>query len=62
VGYYVICLVHGDLEADHLPDRQKETGWTPCVWEIDGFAAAFLFSLETQHTIGRSELKHYYVH
>lgn len=24
----------------------------PCILEIDGFSAAFLYSLETQHTIG----------
>lgn len=26
--------------------------WIPCILETDGFAACFLFSLETQHTIG----------
>ena len=29
-----------------------EEDWIPCIAEIDGFAASFLFSLETQHTIG----------
>ncbi len=35
-----------------MPSKQSDSGWVPCIWEIDGFAAAFLFSLETQHTIG----------
>ena len=44
--YYIICYQHGDL-ADNL-----EEGWKPCVLEIEDFASCFLFSLETQHTIG----------
>ena len=52
VVYYLICYFHGDFEPNHLPDKQSESGWVPCIWEVDGFAAAFLFSLETQHTIG----------
>jgi len=48
--YYLICLLHGDLLEENLPRSGSE--WTPCILETDGFAACFLFSLETQHTIG----------
>lgn len=30
----------------------EENGWTPCVSEIYSFTSCFLFSIETQHTIG----------
>jgi potassium inwardly-rectifying channel subfamily J len=38
--------------AENLPGNQSESNWSPCILEIDSFAACFLFSLETQHTIG----------
>ncbi|XP_026207838.1 inward rectifier potassium channel 16 [Anabas testudineus] len=41
--YWVIALVHGDIK-DETND--------PCVYEVRSFTAAFLFSLETQTTIG----------
>ncbi|TKS89363.1 Inward rectifier potassium channel 16 BIR9 [Collichthys lucidus] len=41
--YWVIALVHNDMK-DHTND--------PCVYEVRSFTAAFLFSLETQTTIG----------
>ena len=44
--YYIISYSHGDLET-------IDTDHIPCIQKIDGFAACFLFSLETQHTIGR---------
>ncbi|KAI1291896.1 G protein-activated inward rectifier potassium channel 4 [Halotydeus destructor] len=44
--WYVICYAHGDFE--HAGDDK----WTPCVAEVTSFASAFLFSIETQHTIG----------
>ena len=39
-------------EPDHLPEKQEENNWQPCVLAIHNFASAFLFSVETQHTIG----------
>ncbi|GFG32821.1 hypothetical protein Cfor_06324 [Coptotermes formosanus] len=30
----------------------KGNEWTPCVKDVSGFASCFLFSVETQHTIG----------
>ena len=44
----MICLTHGDFSPEHL----DQADWLPCIAETDGFASIFLFSLETQHTIG----------
>ncbi len=55
VVYYVICYCHGDFDLEYQEEWKVENNaskFTPCVWELDGFAASFLFSLETQHTIG----------
>ncbi|XP_063077228.1 inward rectifier potassium channel 16 [Engraulis encrasicolus] len=41
--FYVIALAHNDLK-----DLDNE----PCMYEVRSFTAAFLFSLETQTTIG----------
>ena len=50
--YYFSSFLHGDLSGDHLPNEQEKSQWIPCILGIDGFLSAFLFSLETQHTIG----------
>ena len=50
--WYAVFYVHGDFEPGHLPDEQAESGWTPCAYAIHNFKSCFLFSLETQHTIG----------
>ncbi|ELT87589.1 hypothetical protein CAPTEDRAFT_209790 [Capitella teleta] len=44
--YYVICIVH----EDHL--HVDDPDWKPCHCNVYDFTTAFLFSLETQHTIG----------
>ncbi|XP_046883605.1 G protein-activated inward rectifier potassium channel 3 [Hypomesus transpacificus] len=44
--WYLIAYVRGDLE--HLEDET----WTPCVNNVNGFISAFLFSIETETTIG----------
>ena len=36
----------------HRIDRQEESKHKPCVANIWNFASCFLFSIETQHTIG----------
>lgn len=41
--YWVIALAHGD---------HRNTTSDPCMYEVRSFTAAFLFSLETQTTIG----------
>uniref|UniRef100_A0A671ERT0 Potassium inwardly rectifying channel subfamily J member 12 n=2 Tax=Rhinolophus ferrumequinum TaxID=59479 RepID=A0A671ERT0_RHIFE len=46
VIFWVIAVAHGDLEP------AKDHGHTPCVMQVHGFMAAFLFSIETQTTIG----------
>ncbi|XP_023326137.1 G protein-activated inward rectifier potassium channel 2 isoform X2 [Eurytemora carolleeae] len=50
--WHLLFYLNGDLEEDHLPDVQVENGWTPCVYSIYDFGSTFLFSVETQHTIG----------
>ena len=50
--WHLTFWLHGDLDQDNLPDKQEETGWTPCVYAIHNFASSLLFSLETQRSIG----------
>ena len=45
--YFIICWHHGDFM------KVKPPSWSEaCITSTDGFASTFLFSLETQHTIG----------
>ncbi|MBN3302411.1 G protein-activated inward rectifier potassium channel 3 [Amia ocellicauda] len=44
--WYLIAYCRGDL--DHLEDNS----WIPCVNNVNGFISAFLFSIETETTIG----------
>lgn len=41
--FWIIALAHGDI---------KDPNTDPCVFQVRSFTAAFLFSLETQTTIG----------
>ncbi|XP_066259524.1 G protein-activated inward rectifier potassium channel 4-like isoform X2 [Euwallacea similis] len=50
--WWLIAYTHGDLEEQHLPINQNTSDWIPCVLHISGFTSCFLFSIETQHTIG----------
>ncbi|XP_010869161.1 G protein-activated inward rectifier potassium channel 2 [Esox lucius] len=45
-AWWLIAYVRGDLE--HIGDRD----WIPCVDNLNGFVSAFLFSIETETTIG----------
>ncbi|CAL1589059.1 unnamed protein product [Knipowitschia caucasica] len=45
LGYWVIGTLHGDME-------NNDDSFTPCVTLVRSFVAAFLFSIETQTTIG----------
>ena len=45
-AWWLIAYVRGDL--DHIGDNQ----WTPCVNNLNSFVSAFLFSIETETTIG----------
>ncbi|KAG5269448.1 hypothetical protein AALO_G00202130 [Alosa alosa] len=44
--WWLIALVRGDLW------HSDEEGWTPCVENLNSFVSAFLFSIETETTIG----------
>ncbi|CAG9584733.1 unnamed protein product [Danaus chrysippus] len=50
--WWLIAVTHGDLEPEHLPPMQESSNWKPCVFNIYDFTSCFLFSIETQHTIG----------
>ena len=55
VIWWIILYLRNDLLPDHLPEplgRQQELHYVPCVLAIYNFASCFLFSVETQHTIG----------
>ncbi|VVC28463.1 Hypothetical protein CINCED_3A003144 [Cinara cedri] len=49
VVWWLIALNHGDLD---LSVRDNNSTWEPCVREVYSFTSCFLFSVETQHTIG----------
>lgn len=44
--WWLIAYIRGDME--HIGDKK----WTPCVSNLNGFVSAFLFSIETETTIG----------
>ncbi|XP_033117739.1 G protein-activated inward rectifier potassium channel 3-like [Anneissia japonica] len=48
--WLIIAAVHGDLGHSEL--YPNDTVWEPCVTNVETFTGAFLFSLETQTTIG----------
>ncbi|CAF92577.1 unnamed protein product, partial [Tetraodon nigroviridis] len=58
--FWGVALAHGDFDApihvkDGNPQTRAEEGkheWRPCILHIQGFIGAFLFSIETQTTIG----------
>lgn len=58
VIWWVISYAHGDFQyrervASGEAAANNET-FIPCVLEIKGFLTCFLFSVETQHTIGEN--------
>lgn len=46
LGFWVIGHLHGDME------HEEDDTFVPCVTQVYTFVAAFLFSIETQTTIG----------
>ncbi len=54
VLYYIVAIYRGDLIPEHLPSGELYSNgtWIPCVWACYDFTSYFLFSMETQHTIG----------
>ncbi|KAF3852219.1 hypothetical protein F7725_005574 [Dissostichus mawsoni] len=57
VVFWGVALIHGDFNI-HIPLEEGDTRsngegeWRPCILHIQGFIGAFLFSIETQTTIG----------
>lgn len=45
------------METDS--EIMKNSTHIPCVTEMNGFTSAFLFSIETQHTIGKKDNFHF---
>ena len=54
--YYIIAIYRGDLIPENLPSGSNYVSnggnHTPCVWACEDFTSYYLFSMETQHTIG----------
>ena len=50
VIWWLIAYSHGDLNPDNYTNPNLT--FTPCIVDIRGFTSSFLFSIETQHTIG----------
>lgn len=54
VVWWIIAYGHGDLEPQRTDAQANATEPAePCVTAIKGFLTCFLFSVETQHTIGK---------
>ncbi len=47
--FYSASLAHGDFDKDRGSSGKP---WKPCLLHVEGFVGAFLFSIETQTTIG----------
>ncbi|CAL8288938.1 unnamed protein product [Boreogadus saida] len=50
LAFWAIGLLHGDMEAGG--GGEDADAFTPCTMQVRTFVAAFLFSVETQTTIG----------
>lgn len=54
--WWTIAFAHGDLqfqkEALQALNMTDSSSTIPCVTQINSFISCFLFSVETQHTIG----------
>ncbi|XP_014205713.1 G protein-activated inward rectifier potassium channel 3-like isoform X2 [Copidosoma floridanum] len=50
--WWLIVYAHGDLDPRTTTEPGSNVTITPCVEDIHGFTSCFLFSVETQHTIG----------
>ncbi|KAI4895617.1 hypothetical protein NFI96_017037 [Prochilodus magdalenae] len=52
VIFYSVSLAHGDFNPSREPWRPGGGQQKPCLLHVEGFVGAFLFSIETQTTIG----------
>lgn len=53
--WWLISYTHGDLDylsSDVTVNQNSTVPSKPCITNINGFMSCFLFSVETQHTIG----------
>ncbi|CAL8332360.1 unnamed protein product [Lota lota] len=57
--FWGVALAHGDFDLRLTPGAEQPAGvtprsseWRPCILHVQGFIGAFLFSIETQTTIG----------
>lgn len=52
--YWIIAVARNDLVEAHLPESEAQANgtWKPCILAIYDYTSCYLFSLETQHTIG----------
>ena len=52
--YYLISYIRGDFDAQNLPEGEAQLNgtWVPCFYQFHDFTSSYLYSLETQHTIG----------
>ncbi|XP_031773234.1 uncharacterized protein LOC100871940 isoform X2 [Apis florea] len=48
--WWLIAYSHGDLDPEN--HANSNSTFVPCIENIRGFTSSFLFSIETQHTIG----------
>uniref|UniRef100_A0A1A8BSF6 Potassium inwardly-rectifying channel, subfamily J, member 12 n=1 Tax=Nothobranchius kadleci TaxID=1051664 RepID=A0A1A8BSF6_NOTKA len=48
LAFWIIGLLHGDMDSQGMDNES----FVPCVKQVHTFVAAFLFSVETQTTIG----------
>jgi potassium inwardly-rectifying channel subfamily J len=48
IVWYITLWSHGDFEPENIANET----FRPCVDNIGDFTSCYLFSLETQHTIG----------
>lgn len=55
IVWWLVAYSHGDIENFERLKAGVDINETliPCVTEIKGYQSALLFSIETQHTIGR---------
>ncbi|KAL7883273.1 hypothetical protein SRHO_G00009310 [Serrasalmus rhombeus] len=55
VIFYSVSLTHGDFDPERKiqgTGEGQQKPWKPCLLHVEGFVGAFLFSIETQTTIG----------
>lgn len=48
VLWWLVAYTHGDFEPEH----KNNNNFTPCLHEVYNFMSCFMFSIETQHTVG----------